>query len=186
MKTARGIYSVAVCFLIFTLLPLSGDVGIAADSDEYRVKLAFIFNYARFTEWPPETFPNATSSLVLCVLGNDPFKSKLDTVQDKMIGERSFIVKEIRRAEDARGCHMLFISGSEKDRVDPILRTVKGLSILTVSDIPNFTKLGGMIGFTFSDDKIRFEINLAVARSSNLEISSKLLKLAESVREDHQ
>ncbi|MHC1726128.1 MAG: YfiR family protein [Syntrophobacteraceae bacterium] len=172
----------ATCFLI--LVADAYTFGIAAESEEYKVKLAFIFNFARFIEWPPQSITDANGQFCFCILGDDPFEGKLGGVESRMVGERKFVVKRIRRVEEAMDCQMLFVSLSEKGRVDLILRALKGSSILTISDTPNFTRLGGMIGFTTSDDKIRFEINLTSARSSKLEISSKLLKLAETVRED--
>ncbi len=156
----------------------------ASELDEYRVKAAFIFNFAKFIEWPKEAFLDSSAPIVLSILGEDPFGAKIKVLENKPVVERTFAVRNIQRVEDAHGGQMLFICVSEKGRLDQILRALKGSSILTISEIPNFTRLGGMIGFTTSGDKIRFEINLAIARASKLDISSKLLKLAEIVREE--
>lgn len=172
----------ATWFLIVAVLTHS--FADAAELEEYKVKLAFIFNFARFIEWPAQSFREGDSQFRLCVLGDDPFEGKLGTIESKTVGDRKFSVRRIHRAEEARDCQMLFIATSEQDRINQILQALKGYSVLTISDISNFTRVGGMIGFTTSDDKIRFEINLTPARSSKLEISSKLLKLAETVRED--
>ncbi|MEM5785941.1 MAG: YfiR family protein [Syntrophobacteraceae bacterium] len=182
VKNLRVLLSL-FCFLLITHNGLQSAYADAHESEEYRVKLAFIFNFAKFIEWPPESFQNPGAPLKMCVLGNDPFGETVKIFEKKAIGERNFNTIRTKKVEDALGSQILFISSSEKDRLDQILRVVKGSTVLTVSDIPDFTRVGGIIGFTMSGDKIRFEINLASARSSKLEISSKLLKLAEKVRD---
>ncbi len=177
MKTA------AVCSLLAMFSLFAGGSCNAEGLDEYKIKVAFIYNFAKFVSWPPKTFQNPESPIVFCILGEDPFGSNLSAIENKQIGERKFVVKRIRRVEDSIGYQIIFISRSEKDRLETILPALRNEPILTVSDIPNFTRLGGMIGFTISGDKVRFEINLGAARSSKLEISSKLLKLAETVIE---
>lgn len=169
----------AICLFVLSLWPAPGS-GFAAETDEYTLKLAFIYNFAKFVEWPD---PDPKAPIVFCILGDDPFGHRIVNIEERMVGERKILVRRNPGPEAVRQCHILFISSSEKQRLEQSLRELKGLSILTISDIPDFTRAGGMIGFKVSNDRIRFQVNLASARSSRLEISSKLLKLAESVRD---
>lgn len=153
--------------------------------DEYKLKAALIFNFAKFVEWPSLSFSDAQSPIRLCVLGVDPFKAELKNLEAKKIGERALVVKYAGKVEEVQECHIIFIGISERDKTDHILNALKGSAILTISDMEGFAELGGMIGLINAEDKIRFEVNLGAARVAEIAVSSKLLKLADKVLENH-
>jgi hypothetical protein len=153
----------------------------AQSANEYEVKAAFLYKFASFVEWPPES---ANTPLCIAVVGQDPFGVALDdVVKGKSINGRTFLIKRFKSGQDATGCHIVFISATEKGRVRSILDQLRGISILTVSDIPGFCQGGGMIDFELLDQKVRFEINPEAAERARLKISSKLLSVAKIVRE---
>src|SRR6195256_1718367 len=94
----------------------------ASDSSEYLIKAGFIYNFAKFVEWPSAAFPQSDSPIVIGVIGTDPFGNVLDhIVEDKKIGPRGFVVKRYKwgkELKDLRGCKILFVSASEKSHVD--------------------------------------------------------------------
>ena len=146
---------------------------------EYRLKAAFLFNFAKFVEWPPEAFSGPKSPLVIGVLGDNPFGADLEeTVRNKFIGERQIEVKTIPSLSGVTNCQILFISISEQKRLPEILENLRGASVLTVSEAEHFTEAGGMINFVNEGSKIRFQINDETARKAKLKVSSKLLSLA--------
>jgi hypothetical protein len=152
-----------------------------AQSKEYQIKGAFLYNFAQFVAWPPEAFPDNQSPLVIGVLGENPFGDFLDgLVQGAKVNSHPLVVQHYNQASEIQGCDILFISRSEAKQVDEILADLKGRDILTVSDIDGFTAKGGIIQFTTENNKIRFQINLEAAKAASLSISSKLLKCAES------
>ena len=156
----------------------------AQSANEYEVKAAFLYKFASFVEWPPES---ANTPLCIAVVGQDPFGVALDdVVKGKSINGRTFLIKRFKSGQDATGCHIVFISATEKGRVRSILDQLRGISILTVSDIPGFCQGGGMIDFELLDQKVRFEINPEAAERARLKISSKLLSVAKIVREGRQ
>ena len=164
--------------LILTLLQA---VGTAEESQlsEYRVKAAFVFNFAKFIEWPPESFSDDTSQLVIGILGENPFVSDLDqTIQNKTINNHPLAIRPMRSVKEVTNCHILFISSSETARLPESLRAVRGKSILTVGESGGFIQAGGMINFTWEGKKIRFQINDEAAKQAKLKISSKLLSLS--------
>ncbi len=156
-----------------------------ADSSEYLIKAGFIYNFAKFVEWPSTAFPQPDSPIVIGVLGVDPFGNVLDRiVEDKKIGPRRFVVRRFkwgRELKDLKDCKILFVSASEKAHVDDILLSVKGLSILTVGETPGFAERGGVIRFTLEDNRVRFEVNVDAAHQADLNISSRLLTLAKII-----
>jgi YfiR/HmsC-like len=159
--------------------------GDAADSSEYLIKAGFIYNFAKFVEWPAAAFSQADSPIVIGVLGTDPFGNILDRiVEDKKVGARGFVVKRFKWGKDLRDlkdCKILFVSTSEKAHIDEIVQSVKGLPILTVGETPGFAERGGVIRFTLEDNRVRFEVNVDAAHQADLNISSRLLTLAKIV-----
>lgn len=150
-------------------------------SKEYFVKSAFLYNFAKFVQWPAESFSDNQSPILLCILGNNPFGSALESIDGKTVGKRNLVVKYFETMEDIDQCHVLFISKSEKKTLSEILPDVASRHVLTVSDIKNFAQNGGIIGMFTTGKKIHFEINVNSAKRSGLQISSKLLKLAKIV-----
>lgn len=155
----------------------------AETSREYKIKAAFLFNFSQFTEWPPETFPEKDSPLVIGVLSPiDPFGGFLDeTVKNEAVQGRRLVVKHFTRLAELETCHILYIGQSESKRLEHTVDELKGKAVLTVSDITDCASRGVMIGFVNERNKIRFKINAAAARAANLSLSSKLLRAAEIV-----
>lgn len=149
---------------------------------EYQVKAAYLYNFAKFVEWPPQVM-SSDSSFNICVLGRDPFDSTFGTaIAGESIKGKNVVVKRIPRAQDGAGCHILFISSSEDARLKEILAVLDKTSVLTVSDMPQFTRRGGMIQFVTEANRVRFEVNLTSAERTGLMLSSQLLKVAIGVR----
>jgi hypothetical protein len=148
-----------------------------------QVQAAYLDNFGKFVKWPAGAPANHGSAFVICVLDQDPFG---DTLKSALTGEsvdgRPVTVKRIAHAQDAEGCHILFISAAQAKDLGGILTTLDDSSILTVSDMPDFSKRGGMIQFVFEGDRVRFEINLESTEKSHLVLASELLKVAAAVR----
>lgn len=145
---------------------------------EYRIKAAFLLNFCQFVSWPvtPQEKPDA--SLILCVIGETTFKSSLETIAGKTVRGRPMEVRFVSGADAIDSCHLLFVGKSEQKNLAAILGSVKNKPILTVGDMENFARAGGIIAFVKIDNKIRFEINQKAAEMAGLKISSQLLKLA--------
>jgi hypothetical protein len=154
----------------------------SAQSKEYQVKAAFLYNFSQFVTWPGGAFGNAQTPFVIGVLGSDPFGSYLDQlVNGQKAGGHSLIVKRISSADEAKSCQIVFISRSEAGQAGTIIAALRGRSVLTVADIDSFAENGGMVGFFVENNRIRFKINLGAARGASLNLSSKLLRLAQVI-----
>ena len=165
----------AVTVLISALLVVQGQ-----RASEYQLKAVFLFNFAQFVDWQPAA---AQTPLLIGIIGDDPFGPFLDaTVRGERVGERPIEIRRYRQLADIDACNILFISRSENDRVEEILKAVQTRPILTVSDGDDFAKRGGMIQFVNDKNRIRLRINLEAAQTANVTISSKLLRVAEIVR----
>lgn len=155
----------------------------ASHPSEFEVKAAYLYNFGRFVEWPPETVSSDTAEFPICILGDDPFGKALDsTISGEKIEGRAVVARRISAPAQATVCRVLFISSSEDKQIKEILSNLGKSSILTVSDIPQFLDDGGMVQFILADQKVRFKINLAATRQAGLNLSSELLKVAAEVK----
>jgi YfiR/HmsC-like len=160
-------------------------IATAQTVDEYRVKGAFIFNFAKFIQWPPQAFKTPTDPLVICVLGKDRIASVLrELVSANSINGRSAAVRLIADGQPACGCHILFVGFSENKRFRASLGDAGG--ILLVGETPGFAVNGGLINFKVEGGKVRFEINAAAAEREQFHVSAKLLSLAHIVTGEAQ
>jgi hypothetical protein len=151
----------------------------AAPIQEYQIKAVFLFNFAQFVDWPPATFPDEKSPLIIGVLGKDPFDGSLEeAVRGETVNGRPLLIRRYSRIEEIGECEILFISRSEAGRLERIFNALKGRSTLTVGDSDGFAQQGGMIRFVTEQNKVRFRINLESAKAASLTISSKLLRPA--------
>lgn len=152
-------------------------------STEYNIKAAYLYNFGKFVRWPASVVATSNEPFQLCVLGKNPFGTSLDgTVKGEKIDGKSLAVRYMSSISEVSGCRILFISESERYRVESILAELGNRPILTVSDIPDFVDRGGDIEFLPVSEKIRFKVNLGSAEKSGLALSSDLLKVAVSVK----
>jgi hypothetical protein len=151
-------------------------------SSEYQVKAAFLFHFAQFVDWPPETFKDAASPLTYCTVGGDPFRGALEaTLNGKAVEGRWVRVLHFKEAQEIQGCQVMFIGIADKKFISATMADLKGTPVLTVGESEHFVQEGGMIGFFLEDNKVRFEINLNAAEHAKLKISARLLALAKTV-----
>ena len=162
---------------------VAGGICQAQAFNEYQVKAAFLYTFAKFVEWPPQAFPSPSNAMTICVLGEDPFGGFLDdAVRGKTIGNRPLVVYRLANLRAAGECHILFIAASERNRMPALLASVATPGVLTVGDTAEFTAQGGVIGLRLDGDRIRLQVNLTAAEKAKLRISSRLLSLATIVR----
>lgn len=177
---AIGRLSILIALTLLFLLP--GCIG-AQEANEYEVKAAFLYNFARFVEWPNNVSLDPNGPLVIAILGRDPFGGEIDrAIEGKTVNGRRLVIKRFSSLEAYEQCHILFVSSSERTNLPRILAAVRTSSVLTVSETDRFAQIGGIINFITIENRIRFEINQAAAARVGLKISSKLLSLGRVVR----
>jgi hypothetical protein len=153
-------------------------------SSEYELKAAFLFNFAKFVEWPPNAFAGPESPFLVCVFGTDPFGITLDNaLREKVIAEHPASVARVKRVADISGCQILFVAASESHLLPEVLAKLRGQCVLVIGETNDFASSGGVIQFTLEDNRVRFLINPDAADRAGLKISSKLLALAKIVRD---
>jgi len=146
---------------------------------EYRVKAAFLINFATFTEWPAAV----GSTLNLCVYGPDPFGVEVDKFQGRSVGGSSLTVMRVNSVDKLGDCQVVFITRPVIDNLLRVLDNLSGKPVLTVADSPGAMRQGVALNMNTRQSRVTFEANLAAARGNRLNLSSKLLTLASEVRQ---
>ncbi len=172
---ARFLVALIVAFCASTLMAQT-------TAKEYRIKAAFLFNFAHYVEWPPDSFKDTDSPLTYCTVGDDPFEGVLDqSLNAKSVGTHPLRVQHLKPPENFQGCQIVFIGANEKKRIASILETLKQSPVLIVGESNRFVQQGGTVGFLSEENTVRFEVNLDAAQRARLNISATLLSVAKTV-----
>ncbi|MES2257143.1 MAG: YfiR family protein [Pseudomonadota bacterium] len=168
-----------LCALGLAWLAAGARAADPAAPQEYALKAAFIYNFALFTTWEER----ADRTISLCVLGRDPFGEALDALQGREVGAARLAVKRMRNVgETAGACQIVFITEAEVDNFIASRNGARDASgVLTIADRDGAARQGIMIEMTMEARKIGFEFNQESARKCQVQISSKLLRLARKV-----
>ena len=174
---------IAVCATLLLQLGLTApDSGQAYAADEeriYKLKAAFLLNFAKFTTWP-ETDSKKTE-FTLCILGKNPFGSAFIGIEGKSIASKPIKIIQTEDIGLASRCNLVYISDSENNRLGNILHGLTQYPALLVSDIENFAENGGTIELTTVNDRLGFIINHTQAQKAGLKINASLLDLASTI-----
>jgi len=183
-KTTRAHWRTTViigCLMAAALL--GGTRAHAQSASGVDIKAAFIFNFAKFVEWPADQLP-AGHPLLIGVLGNDTIADALyEIAKGKLIQGRPVYIKRLTVKDDIAKVHVLFIDRGANNRLPDLIEQL-GMgtaNVLTVSDADRFCASGGIIQFRHLDDRVQFDVHLQHAETAGLIINSKLLALAKTV-----
>lgn len=146
-------------------------------SREYEIKAAYLYNFIKYVDWP-----SYGDTITIGVLGYDPFGTALAPLNSKVVKGRRLVIRHFDSVREAQQCQIIFVSSSEKQRLQEIFESLRFARVLTVGETQGFADGGGIINFIEENNKIRFEINAEAARRTGLNISSELLKLARLVK----
>lgn len=162
------------------LVSLLAVAGAGAAVDDKGLKAAFIFSFAKFTEWPGLA---AGAPIVACIYRDESIASALrDAVKGQQINGHAVDVHAVTDNLGYRACQLVFIGGEESRQSRLARDSVSAMPVLTVSDVNGFAKAGGIIEMYVEDGRMRFAINVTAVERSGLVISARLLDLARIVR----
>jgi len=180
-RSIRGLPRLAPVILAALALPFPQPV-VAQESApplEYQVKAAFLFNFAKFVEWPSDNPRDADEGFVICVFDDETLAQCLDhAVSGKTVEGRVFRVRRLQSLDDTKSCRMLYLGSNDTPHLSALLKSIRTTAVLTVGNAPGFTRHGGIINFIMQDNRVRFEINPQAADRAGHRIISKLLQLA--------
>ncbi len=164
--------------LLGLLLGLASVPGWADADRRAQVQAAYLYNFLLFVRWPEA---DSAAPVQVCTIGSGTINHALPPIEQRTQRGRPIELKQLKDPGDALDCELLFINESEEADLQRILAGLGDAPVLTVSDIPQFARRGGMIGFIEQDRRTRLEVDLQRARSAGLSVSSKLLEVAARV-----
>ena len=148
-----------------------------------QIQAAFLYNFARFVEWPAGTFRAKGSPLMIGILGESAISAELEViVQGRRINGRPILVKNVATPDEARAVQILFVAVTQEERYAALQGDIRDAPVLTVGESPGFARTGGAIVFVQHEGKLRFEIDAAAVDATRLKVSGELQKLATVVR----
>jgi hypothetical protein len=184
MRSRQPIHRTSACALSLWLAVCTSRCAWpqADQTVQYPLKLAFIYNVTKFVEWPTGTFDSASSAVVICIVGHDPFPADAEReLRSRMTGGRPVDLRKITALDDPGICQVVFITNADQKNTASILTKAENTSTLTVGENEGFVERGGVVNLAIQDMKIHFEINTGAAKRKHLIISSRLLALAKIV-----
>ena len=149
---------------------------------EHQVKALFLFNFTRYVDWPDEAFESETAPFIIGVIGEDSFDGELNRiVRERKVNDREIVIRNVAGIDKIPGCHILYVSFSERSRRDEIFEATEGLPVLTVGEGRRFLQQGGGGQFLTTGGNVRLAIHRLNAERNGLVLSSQLLGVAEQV-----
>jgi hypothetical protein len=167
--------------LLLALLALAPLALAQNQAQERLLKAAYVYNFAKFTQWPTSAFPGDTSPLTLCIVGQDGLAAQLRQLGGRQAKGRSLEVRQVGGDAIPDDCQMAYLARSASGSQSGLLESIGDRPVLTISQTRRFGISGGIIELYQRNGKIRFSINQAAASRAGLRISSRLLKLADGL-----
>lgn len=171
---------IAILLLFFSMLSPPPSFGQGNDvPQEFLVKAKYLLNIPLFTEMPSQAKNGA--SYTICLIGNTPLEIALAPSKGKLIKNRTLVIRRVENLSQVGSCQMLFIASSERNHLQTLLTEAHRREILTISDMRDFARLGGMISLQTVENRVTFDLNLAAASKASISFSSHMLKLARDI-----
>ena len=181
-RGARGIAALGISWMLVGISTGAADQVGGAGQTVYELEAAVVVTFARFVEWSPQRFASASAPIVVGILDDEDVALALETIaRGKNIAGRSMAVKRLQWNSDFSDVHVLFFGETAKRHLTVVLKQIQPQPIVTVSHLPDFGRLGGMITLTLTDGRISFAVNSSATAQSGVRLSSFLLSHATKV-----
>lgn len=173
--------------LAFAIFLLEGGAtsafGQEGSSREYKVKAAYLYNLGRYITWPEEAFGGPQTPFVIGLMEPALLADDLQKIAElKTIEGRAIVVRKFSRLEEIQHCHIFFLPrGVDAKLQREIGRRFSGTHTLLVGESEDFLDRGGVIAFVVRENTVRLVIALEAAQRESLQISSKLLQIAQTM-----
>ena len=172
------------CLSLICLAPVaySRAADVEDNRDESRLKLAMMYNFSNFVEWPAAVLPRPDTPFLICVMGADPFGPLLQALEKRNYQGHPIVVGHPTTIDGARKCHILYIDKPAATALGrDVGRALANTPVLTVSSGGDATDAGIAIGFILQNERIRWNMNLNAIRQAQLKVSAKLIEIAVNV-----
>lgn len=143
---------------------------------ESTAKAVMLYKFLNYTKWPTDA-----RTLVLGVLGDEPLNTDFTSITNRPADNRTITIRKLEGVEEAKQCHVVFVSTSEKNDLPKILGSLKDSKVLTVSQAEGFTARGGVVRLTLDNKDAKFEISKSALKRTKLDIAPELVQVGNLV-----
>lgn len=168
-------------FAGLALMALSG-IAVQAQSAnhiaEYRVKAAYIYNFAKYVDWPSVE----SKEFHVCTAGREDLGGALFALDRRSAQGREIQVRQNVSIDQIKDCQIIFIGEKDSKLLQSVVKQWGAAPVLIVSDHQQAVDTGAHIALASAEDRIEFDVNLAMLQRANLKASSQMLKLARSTK----
>jgi hypothetical protein len=165
--------------LLFLILSLWLTPSLVQSLEEQTVLAALALNIVRFTTWPIEA--QIRETINFCVVGDNAVQQSFTSIDNKTVGNQILKIVNLSHLSNFEQCNVLYVSELKQNLLLQIFVEIKKRPLLTIGEGHDFAVQGGMVGLENVNNKISLYVNLSVVHESNLNISSRLLKLAKII-----
>jgi hypothetical protein len=160
----------------------AGPLQSSSAPSQAQIGAAFVFNFAKFTEWPPQTLPNAMSPVTVCFVGAEDIRAAFQSITaGKDVNGHPVLVRNAKAAAEVRECQVVYVDASSSAVLMDVLKNARQSCTLAIGTSEDFLTRGGIIRLLVENNRMRFDVNVGAAGRTKIHLSSKLLALARSV-----
>jgi hypothetical protein len=160
----------------------ASDAQSSATPSQAEIRAAFVFNFAKFTEWPMQAYTDAGSPLTACFMGADDVRAAFQTISTgKALSGRFLESRAVKSAADLRNCQVLYVDSPSSPAVKDALKNARQRDALAIGTSEDFLASGGMLRLQIENNRMRFDVNVGAIGRTKIKLSSKLLALARTV-----
>lgn len=148
--------------------------------EDYKLKALFLYQFAGYVSWP-----RPHEKFQIAIYGKNPklFEYLQKIAETKQIRSSKIEVIQTTDIEILSDSQVVFFHGKEHlEQEKKAIQKLSDKEILILADHGHSLDNGAMILFLIRGKKLKFSISKSNINNANLQISSKILKLAEEVK----
>jgi hypothetical protein len=183
MRFAGVLACMSTCFAVACAVSGFADsLQSASSPSQAQIIAAFVFNFAKFTEWPQQAFADSATPLNVCFLGGDDVRVAFQGISSgKTVNARPVLVRDIKSAGEVLDCRVVYIDTASGPVFTGVLKNARQRCALVIGTSNDFLVRGGIIKLLVENQRMKFDVNIGAADRTKIRLSSKLLALARSV-----
>lgn len=144
-----------------------------------KMKAIFIYNFARYIEWPKEY---KQGDFVIGLLGESSLYNELINMsRTKKVATQNISVQKFSSNSDIGKCHVLFVPKLSESLLKEALSKVDNAPTLVVTESSDLVDNIPGINFVIINQRQKFELNKTQVENRKLKVSVTLEKLASNV-----
>ena len=155
-------------------------MSLSLTGQQSMFKALFMFNFAKYIEWPNHSSQN---EFIIGVYGHDDIVPELKKLAStKKINNKPIVVKSVKSPSEASNAQLFFIPESKSGNIGEVSSFFSGKNTLIVSEKKGGCAEGSAINYILQGGKMKYEICRGNIESHQLKVDQKLISLGIEVK----